>query len=470
MTNSIIFKTFKTFKHSYVYDRHTNSITLLTEKEHDELHEVETSKMSYEESAVVSKFQTSDMLIPNVVEKIEHPATDILEQRLSTRVKQLTLQVTQQCNLRCSYCAYSGIYENSRTHSSKRMNFETAARAIDFFLQRNTELSDVVIGFYGGEPLLEFDLIKRCVEYAKSQVEGKRIRFNITTNGTLLNDHIVDYLVENDFSLGISIDGPEQEHNVNRKFANGDGSFNAIMDNIRRVKERYPEYGQAIMVLTTLNPFMELGCTLEFFSTEELFGDTQIMFNSMKESNLNQELSYSEDHYRLRSYEHIKMLLSLIGKLDKKYVSKLTAASRDRVKQGQKHKREHTAMSPVMHHGGPCMAGVHRLFVRVDGVLFPCERVNELLDYFMIGTLENGIDISKTTALMNIGKVTEAECKNCWNLRHCAICSGEVEFDGVLTRDDKLKTCPKTCSNTFAEMYELCVLNEFGLKSESILF
>ncbi|SHH84912.1 uncharacterized protein SAMN02745823_01178 [Sporobacter termitidis DSM 10068] len=466
MSNAVIFKTFRTYKHPYVYDRHTDSLLILSEDEYRELLKVEKGELPHEQSPVIKKYQELGILKSNVVEKIEHPGTEIIEHYLKTRMKQLTLQVTQQCNMRCEYCIYSGIYDNNRTHSNHRMSLETAKKAIDFFLERNGELPIVVIGFYGGEPLLEFDLIRQCVEYAKSRVEGKKIRFNMTTNGTLLTDSVVDYMVENDFTLCISLDGSKQEHDVSRKFVNGEGSFDIIIHNIERIQKRHPEYYKEIMILTTINPYMDLGCALEYFSTKEIFSDKQIIFNAMNEINLNRELNYDKNYFKIRNFEHIKMLSSLIGKLDKKYVSPLTISSRSKVERRQKHIHNHSEILPITHHGGPCLAGVQRLFVRVDGTLFPCERVNEMIDNFKIGTLDDGLDVGKIKKLINIGELTDTECKKCWNLRQCSICAREVDFEANLPRESKLRECPKSCSNALFDMYELCALNEFDLDIE----
>ena len=300
---NIIFKTFQTFKHPYLYDRHTNSIVILSKNEYKELKDVENGLLSYDESNVVKKYQNVGMLIPNVITTIEHSSTIPIESYINTRAKQLTLQVTQQCNLRCEYCTYSGIYNRNRTHSSKRMSWEVAKKSIDFFLKRNIAISEIVIGFYGGEPLLEFDLIKKCVKYAKQQVEGKTIVFNMTTNGTLLNDEIVDFLVEHDFKLSISLDGSKSEHDKNRKFLNGQGSFDIIINNIQRIKQRYPEYDQKLTIMTTVNPHIDIDCVLEFFNSSEIFTDKFIMFNSMKETSLDDELEYSNHYYQIRNLE-----------------------------------------------------------------------------------------------------------------------------------------------------------------------
>ena len=84
--------------------------------------------------------------------------------------------MTQQCNLRCEYCAYSGIYDN-RTHSNKRMSFETAKKSIDFFLDHSRDSESIAFGFYGGEPLLEASLIEKCIDYINKNVEGKEVNY-----------------------------------------------------------------------------------------------------------------------------------------------------------------------------------------------------------------------------------------------------------------------------------------------------
>ena len=466
MHKQIIFKTTKTFRNKYVYDRHTNSIVRLSEEEFVELERVEKEELPFELSPVIRKYQESGLFAPNVVEKIENPASMIIEQYMNTRLKQLTLQVTQQCNLRCEYCTYSGIYGKHRTHSHRQMGLETAKKAINFFLQRCSSLSEITIGFYGGEPLLELDLIKTCVDYARNCVEGKKITFNMTTNGTLLTDETADYLADNDFSLSISLDGSKEEHDASRKFVNGTGSFDVIIENIKRINNRRPDFARKIQFMTTVNPYMDLGCTLEYFNTETVFSDKRIIFNSMNDVGLGKELDYDDKYFMVRNYEYIKLLLSLAGKIGAEHVSPLMSGSRGAMERRLRSIHRHTELNSTMHHGGPCLPGVQRLFVRTDGALFPCERVNEALDFFKIGTLEDGFFLDKMKAILNIGTVTEQECKECTYLRHCSICSGQIDFEDELTKECKLTGCARTEDNTLFELNELCVLSEFGYNSE----
>ena len=132
--DEIIFKTFSTYKHHYIYDRHTDAIIRLPVNEYNEMQLIEKGELQTTESAVFFKLAKLGLLEPNIIEKIEHPSSVIIEQHLKTRIKQLILQVTQECNLRCKYCVYSGEYKGFRKHSNHRMSFETAKKAIDFFI------------------------------------------------------------------------------------------------------------------------------------------------------------------------------------------------------------------------------------------------------------------------------------------------------------------------------------------------
>lgn len=107
----------------------------------------------------------------------------------------LVLQVTQKCNLRCSYCVYSGDYKN-RNHSQKEMSWETAKEAVDYLYGHSMSSEDIYISFYGGEPLLMFRLIKEVVEYVKREYCQRTVHFNLTTNGTLFTPEIVQYLLK----------------------------------------------------------------------------------------------------------------------------------------------------------------------------------------------------------------------------------------------------------------------------------
>lgn len=471
MTNSIIFKGFQTKRKNYIYDRHTNSIFSVKDDEYEELRMVHTGQLSEDESQVIQNYRKKyGVFQKNVVQQIKHPATDYMEHLLRHRMHHLILQVTQQCNLRCGYCIFGGGYKHARTHSAKRMDFATAKKAIDFFLEHSSERGDLHIGFYGGEPLLEFDLMKQCVHYAEAAVEGKTIHFGMTTNGTLLTPEVTQFLDDHDFHFSISLDGSKEEHDANRKFRSGQGSFDLIMDNVRRIRRNHPRLNANISFMTTINPKADLCCVMEFFSTDTVFSDSRIVFNSVDQKDIKEKSQYSESFFLLRKYEYLKVLFMHIGKIKSDCISPMALDST--VGRADMYRRlgEHSILQPICHPGGPCLPGIKRLFVNTSGRLYPCEKVNENLDYFCIGSLDTGVDLEQAKELINCGKVTEEECKQCWNLPNCKICSNQVDFgeEKTLCAKDKMIQCKKDQNRVLSDLREICVLREFGYTAPQV--
>ena len=459
----IIFQPIRTPGGCYIYDRSVNTIFSVSPEEYEEFQQLKTSD-AIEQAPVICKYRQRGLLRENNISTIQHPATDLLPHCCENRVNYMILQVTQQCNLRCSYCAYSGMYYN-RQHNSQRMSFETAKKAIDFFLKRTSEVNYIRLGFYGGEPLLEFDLIKQCVAYINSKVEGKKVSFTMTTNGTLLTDEKIKFIAENDFHLMISLDGPKKEHDACRVFPNGQGSFDIIMKNLRRVKELYPEYAKKINISTVISPKADLNDTLEYFNSDEFFADRHITMNAMADVGLKEQVDYQESFHLIRKYEYLKYLLYIIGKMERKYVSNLVIASQYNTESTYKALQRHVALPSCTCPGGPCIPSVKKLFVTVQGTLYPCEKISESSSCGQIGSLDDGFDLSKMEAVLNIGSLTADECKNCWALPMCKICIVQMDHaDGQsqYTKADKVNACKKTKSNAASELYEACVLHEFG--------
>lgn len=146
----------------------------------------------------------------------------------------LELSITEQCNLRCEYC----YYRNTHKNRCSVMSEDVAKASIMLALKRAVEFGDsfLSITFFGGEPLLRMDFIKKMVKFSKDLVKSQkknllknfRLRFVVDTNGTLLNDEIISYLKKEKFSVGISIDGPKKKQNISRVTIDGKGSFKAI--------------------------------------------------------------------------------------------------------------------------------------------------------------------------------------------------------------------------------------------------
>ena len=156
-------------------------------------------------------------------------------------VKALCLHIAHDCNLRCQYCfASTGDFGTGR----KIMPFEVAKKAIDFVIERSGKRRNIEVDFFGGEPLMAFDTVKRTVEYARSieKERGKNFRFTITTNGVLLDEGARRYINENMDNVVLSIDGRPSVNDEMRKTVNGQGSYEVIVPKFRAlVEDRDPQ-------------------------------------------------------------------------------------------------------------------------------------------------------------------------------------------------------------------------------------
>lgn len=137
-------------------------------------------------------------------------------------VRYSALCVTHNCNLRCTYC-YAG------PKSKRSMSPETARRSVDFLAEVSTD--PCTITFFGGEPLTELALLRETVTYSEAEY-GSRIQFRMSTNGTLLNPETMAFLRDHDIHFVLSLDGDEAQHDANRRFAGGRGSYAKIVKNL----------------------------------------------------------------------------------------------------------------------------------------------------------------------------------------------------------------------------------------------
>ena len=151
-------------------------------------------------------------------------------------VKALCLHVAHTCNLNCSYCfASQGKYQGERA----LMSFEVGKRALNFLMENSGDRRNLEVDFFGGEPSLNFDVVKRLVEYARSveKERGKNFRFTYTTNGVILNDEIIDFVNRECHNVVLSLDGRREVNDRFRRDYAGNGSYDTIVPNFKRLVE-----------------------------------------------------------------------------------------------------------------------------------------------------------------------------------------------------------------------------------------
>ena len=155
---------------------------------------------------------------------------------VASPIKSMCLIVAQDCNLRCEYCfAGKGDYGQGRM----LMDIDTGKKAIDFLMQKSANRENLEIDFFGGEPLMNFEVVKQIVEYGREQEKkfGKHINFTVTTNGTLLTDERINYINENMYNVVLSVDGRKCVNDRMRQTPNGKGSYDLFIDKYKKLVE-----------------------------------------------------------------------------------------------------------------------------------------------------------------------------------------------------------------------------------------
>jgi uncharacterized protein len=342
----------------------------------------------------------------------------------------LILLVTEQCNLRCKYCAYSGIYTNQRTHSDKNMSKETAQKAIDnyFIFFRNVKNVNVTaqptIAFYGGEPLMNFDVIKFAIDYAKNIYHGE-IVFSITTNAILLTEKIIDYFVENEVGLVISLNGSKAEHDRSRIFPNGQGTFDIVMKKIDYIHDKKIDYfGKKFAISATIDTGTDLIEFDDFFSTSK-FKKTPISVSQVKKD-------YSGWYNQFNEKDKDRYIAQIEFLRHKFYESKVTGEWCGNIKNGLFNpvillilSRCIGSIRSLVPFTCACIPGM-KIAVDCDGSIHICEKVNNSRP---IGHVDTWIDYELVYNLLET--YVETLGKNCFNCpanRVCSICYKDV-FD-----------------------------------------
>lgn len=368
-------------------------------------------------------------------QKIEQPYKNYITEFSQTRINGLVLQVTQNCNLRCKYCAYSmnGILD--RHHAIKNMDLKIAKQAIDFLCENSKALSRVRISFYGGEPMLNMDLISKCVVYAKQVMPYKNISFAMTTNLSLLTDEIIRFLINHDFKLTVSLDGPKEINDENRFLGiNGDGSYDTVYKNLMKLKEHSDYYKSNVQINAVVDKSIDVYSIFDYFNSPELCDVTK-SYSIVDDSKLKIRFATSTNFLKSLKNNNIKACIEEILGIDKE--QEFTNTSFSNIKK----RTVPFSLQPKVHHNGPCMPGIKKLFVNVDGDFYPCEKASGTSHHLIIGNVNTGLDLNKVETIYNLGSLSEDNCKKCWAIRLCNCCAINIDDGCQLSAKHKADYC-----------------------------
>ena len=332
--------------------------------------------------------------------------------RISKSVKALCLHISHDCNLRCKYCfASEGDYKSGRELMSKDIAF----KAVDFLVNNSVGRPHIEIDFFGGEPLMNFNVVKETVEYAR-QLEketGKHFYFTTTTNGTLLNDENIKYINENMDNVVISVDGRKEIHDAVRFDVAGHGSYDRVIPKAQKlVSERN---GKSYFIRGT-------------FTSKNLDFSKDVMHLAdlgFKEISVEPVVGSGSDIYF--NENDVPTILAEYENLAKQYIERLSKGDGFRFY----HFNINTYDGPCLYKKiAACGAGYEYLAVSPDGNIYPCHQFVGHKEY-VIGNVYEGITNKKISEdFRNNNIFAKEKCKDCWAK---LFCSGGCHADAFFT-------------------------------------
>lgn len=331
------------------------------------------------------------------------PMADTLKKKTSGVVKALCLHVAHICNLNCSYCfASQGKYHGDRAV----MSYEVGKRALDFLIENSKGRTNLEVDFFGGEPLMNFDVVKQLVTYARSREKEckKNFRFTLTTNGMLINDDVIDFANREMSNVVLSLDGRREIHDRYRVDYNGKGSYDTIVPKFQKLVEK--RQGK--------NYYMR--GTFTHANPDFLEDIKQMLSLGFKELSMEPVVCAPNDPSAL-TQEDLPIVLEQYEKLAQMML--------ERHRKGDPFTFYHYMIDLK---AGPCIykrisgcgSGTEYMAVTPWGDLYPCHQfVGD--EKFKLGNIFDGVtntDVQNEFASTNV--YSREDCKDCWAKLYCS--------------------------------------------------
>ena len=387
-------------------------------EEQNELHTAETLKtpetFEFLRSKLGSTYAEED--IRDILEAV---ATITQEGRLFTRdvyedyidevkqrktvVKALCLHIAHDCNLACRYCfAEEGEYHGRRA----LMSYEVGKKALDFLIANSGKRRNLEVDFFGGEPLMNWQVVKDLVAYGREQekIHDKHFRFTVTTNGVLLNDEIQEFVNKEMDNVVLSLDGRKEVNDKMRPFRNGKGSYDLIVPKFQKLAESRNQEKYYIRGTFTRN-------NLDFSNDVLHFADL-----GFEQISIEPVVGEDTDPYAIRKED--------LPKIFEEY-DKLAKIMVERERSGRGFTFFHFMIDLE---GGPCVSkrlsgcgsGTEYLAVTPWGDLYPCHQfVGQ--EEFLMGNVWDGVKKPEISCqFKNCNVYAKEKCKNCFARFYCS--------------------------------------------------
>jgi uncharacterized protein len=380
-----------------------------------------------EQRALLRGLVKSHVLVPVNQGACAGGATSSARRSRPMPLQTLILQVTDACNLACSYCYYAGGKAAAKHQSSQWMAPEIAERGIDFLLEHSTGLKKMVVVFFGGEPLLNYKLITASVAYARSRAAAveKHVDFALTTNGTLLGDDVVRYLLEQEIAVTVSVDGFAEVHDKHRRFPNGDPSYGVILPGLRRLLDggsRRP----AVARVTLADDPRQVPKILDHLLG---LGFAEVGFSPATSNDLAHQLDVEKMDHLLVQFERLS--------------ARFVEAARNEEFLGFSNLID---LLVVLHQSEvknyPCGAGLGLFSMDTAGRLYVCQRFTGEASFCM-GDVFAGFDQGRLAGFRKEAEIGQKQaCRKCWAR---ATCAGGCYYEAWVREGSPFKANLHTC-------------------------
>jgi len=345
-------------------------------------------------------------------------------------VDAISLFVAQQCNMACVYC-----YGQGGEYAEKgMMSAATAFKAVDWLMENSGGIETVGISFFGGEPMMNFPLIKKVVKYAKQAAEkrGKKVNFGITTNGSLLTDQRIAFLKEENIRPVISFDGPAEIQNRQRPFSNGKGSHAKVYANIQKLRKVFPRVSARATLHGDADPAeIRAGLEQAGFKSFGIIKAADVILDGIPADAPSQDQSGER-------------MLAMEADMGRELVRDIKARKVGwAAKNGKVGFFVGRMMSGAKRHVY-CGVGRRMAAITASGDLYPCHRFAGQEDMKLGNVdsyrLDGGINDYHRAVVDNL-----PECQRCW-ARYA--CGGGCFYEGKATRGDIHLPDPAHCQQT----------------------
>ena len=393
---------------------------------------------------------------------------------LNEQLHMMILNITEDCNLRCRYCTFGKHYPYIRNRTNRRMSWRVAKRAIDFLFEHSGAQNHIHISYYGGEPLLTFQLIKEATEYAVWKWRGthKKLHFGITTNLTLLTYEMLEFFVKHNFILTVSLNGPKEINDRERVTAEGKGTYGLVIDKLAMIKNKYSKYFENnVNYSVVLTPPFDLIKVRDFFNNFDYRTKGELFINLVDQNDTTYYAQFGDDIWQDYHTQVQQLRDDFIKKLEGNEPVDWFSLSFFGNRLYGIHKRQ-IGLTDYIYPNGACIPGASRTYVSTQGILYPCEKIAERLS---VGDVWNGFDFNRVRYIYErYVEMCEALCLNCVVNRLCSMCYVSVLVPKgrhyVLSINRKKSQCESIRKGIIADLkFYIQILSKVGEKFEQCL-